>query len=186
MSMLQIAHRQALNHQLFEATVRNARQCADLEPTLSFYTDIEVHFAHQAVFDCLRDMGCLVDWWPHASAIHPIPPGLCNVGDMAVLNIREHPVLLRVLSFKAGQRIVLALGLDVAPILLELSVSHSCPESCRVRLALETPVVSGLWGTSRQRVWLRILGARAGAALARHLRQSPRLADSVFSKLISG
>ena len=93
------------------------------------------------MFDCLRDLSCLVHWWPRAKSIQPLPPGLCNVGDMAVFSLRKSDALLRVLIFKPGKRMVLALDLQHGLVLLDLSV-HGDDQQCRLQFRLETPLSS--------------------------------------------
>jgi len=179
MSIMQTAHREFSYSKLFNGTAKFARASAQVDDMLSHQSTINLPCQAQAVFECLRDMGCLVHWWPKASSLHPIPPGLCNVGDMAVLEVRGEPVLLRVLSFKPGKRILLVLGMARAPVLLDLSVStkHGL---CAVQLKLETPYTHGQLASARQWLWLRLLGASAAAGLNRHLRGSQRLALTNF------
>ena len=175
MPILQTAHRDFTTSKLFDSSAKAARASVALDDMLRFQTEICLPYSEHAVFDCLRDMGCLLHWWPKARSLCPIPPGLCNVGDMAVLDVRSESVLLRVLAFKPGKRILLAIGLSHAPVLLDLSVSTSLEHTCCVRLMLETPQGHGHLASARQWIWLRLLGASAAAALDRHLRVSPRL-----------
>lgn len=174
MSILQTAHREFSYCKLFDGSAKTARASAELDDMLCFQNTISLPYGELAVFNCLRDLGCLVQWWPKATSLSPIPPGLCDVGDMAVLNVRGAAVLLRVLSFKPGKRILLALGMPRAPVLLDLSVSEN-QRHCTVKLKLETPGAQGQLASSRQWVWLRLLGASAAAGLDRHLRGSPNL-----------
>ena len=180
MTILLTAHRDFSTNKLFASTARIARASVALEDMLCFQTEISLPYGEQAVFDCLRDLGCLVHWWPRAIALSPIPPGLCNVGDMAVLSVRGEAVLLRVLSFKPGKRILLALALAYSPVVLDLSVSAKAG-NCGVQLNLETPFARGQLASARQSIWLRLLGTSAAAGLDRHLRASPRLVGANVS-----
>ncbi len=180
MSLHQSAHRDFSSSNLFNGTARTARACAEVTDMLCFKSELSMPYAGAAVFDCLRDLGCLVHWWPNASALTPIPPGLCNVGDMAVLNVRGESALLRVLCFKPGKRILLALGLPQAPVFLQLSVRELPDQACQVLLKLETPITHSQFASAKSWLWLRLLGARASSGLDRHLRASPRM-DVAFA-----
>jgi hypothetical protein len=175
MSLHQSAHRDFSSAKLFNGSARTAMACVEVTDMLCFKSELSLPYAGAAVFNCLRDLGCLVDWWPNARALTPFPPGLCNVGDMAVLNIRGESVLLRVLCFKPGKRILLALGLRQAPVFLELFVSQPLALGCTVMLKLETPITHSQFASAKSWLWLRLLGARASAGLDRHLRVSPRM-----------
>jgi hypothetical protein len=179
MTMLQLAQRRPIEHKIFDAHVRQARELIELAETHSFHAHIKLGFASEAVFNCLRDLACLLDWWPHARALHPIPPGLCKVGDMGILQVGQHFGLLRVLAFKPGKRIFLALSLSLAPVLLELSVLPApavCgSQCCSVRVGLESPCMPNARNHVRRQRWLEILGAKAERALHAHLLRSSRL-----------
>lgn len=170
--MFQIARNEQLHSSLFMATARAARACVAGEDLHRVRRTIDLALDPQSVFDCLRNLGCLVDWWPHARALHPIPPGLCTVGDMAVLELRRQRALLRVLVYKPGQRILLVLGLESAPVLIDLSVHATSAGACRVGLQLETPIAANRWSSGRRCVWLSALASRAAQSLGVHLQRS--------------
>jgi hypothetical protein len=132
-------------------------------------TLLDVAASRQRVFDCLRNLGCLCRWWPHARALYPEPPGLCDVGDIAVLQLTDGPALLKVLCFQPGRRIVLSLHRPGLPLLLELSVGGDQSHS-QIRLQLEVERRSGAIASARQAFWLSLLSRRAAASLRRHLR----------------
>ena len=159
---------------VFCTCARSARnQTGNLEMHC-FQTNLALPFASANVFDCLRDLSCLLHWWPQAKSIQPLPPGLCNVGDMAVFSLRKSDALLRVLIFKPGKRMVLALDLQHGLVLLDLSV-HGDDQQCRLQFRLETPLSSQGMRERRQWLWLRTLGACASVGLERHLRRSERV-----------
>ena len=97
---------------VFCTCARSARNHTGSLEMQCFQLTLALPFASANVFDCLRDLSCLVHWWPHAKSIQPLPPGLCNVGDMAIFSLTKSDALLRVLIFKPGKRMVLALGLE--------------------------------------------------------------------------
>ncbi len=167
---------------VFCTCARTARTTTSSMDMHCFALTLALPYASENVFDCLRDLSCLVHWWPHAQSMHPLPPGLCNVGDMAVLRLRHSDALLRVLVFKPGKRMVLALGLPQGLVLLDLAVSGT-GAACELRFRLETPRSHSPLRELRQWLWLRTLGARAAAAMQRHLRSSDRM---VVAALNSG
>ncbi len=167
---------------VFCTCARHAREHTGNLDMHCFQLTLALPFASANVFDCLRDLSCLVHWWPHAKSIQPLPPGLCNVGDMAIFSLTKSDALLRVLIFKPGKRMVLALGLEPGLVLLDLSVKgdgESCggkaQESCELQFRLETPRSGQPIRELRQWLWLRTLGARAAAGMERHLRNSERV-----------
>ena len=123
---------------VFCTSPHNARADTDSLDMHCFQLTLALPFASENVFDCLRDLSCLVHWWPQAQSIQPLPPGLCNVGDMAIFKLRKSDALIRVLIFKPGKRMVLAFGLEQGLVLLDLSVSGD-GEKCEVKFRLETP-----------------------------------------------
>ena len=159
---------------IFCTCARNARDQTGSLEMHCFHLTLALPFASTNVFDCLRDLSCLVHWWPQAKSIQPLPPGLCNVGDMAIFSLAKSDALLRVLIFKPGKRMVLALGLQPGLVLLDLSV-HGSGDSCELQFRLETPRSGEPLRELRQSLWLRTLGARAAAGMERHLRASERV-----------
>lgn len=158
---------------VFCTCARSARNQTDCLEMHCFQLTLALPFASGNVFDCLRDLSCLVQWWPQAKSIQPLPPGLCNVGDMAIFSLRKSEALLRVLIFKPGKRMVLALGLSQGLVLLDLSVRGS-GKQCELQFRLETPHSGQPLRELRQWLWLRTLGASAAAGLEQHLRSSER------------
>lgn len=132
-------------------------------------TSIEIAAPPQRVFNCLRNLGCLCRWWPRARALYPEPPGLCDVGDMAVLQLSDGPALLKVLCFQPGRRIVLSLRQPGQALLLDLGVTGGEAHS-RIRLQLEIERCTGAIASARQAFWLSLLSRRAAGGLRRHLR----------------
>ena len=159
---------------VFCTCARHARDHTGSLDMHCFQLTLKLPFACSNVFDCLRDLSCLLHWWPQAKSIQPLPPGLCNVGDMAVFSLTKSDALLRVLIFKPGKRMVLALGLEAGLVLLDLSVRGQ-EESCELQFRLETPRSGQPLRELRQGLWLRTLGARAAAGMERHLRSSERV-----------
>ena len=159
---------------VFCTCARNARDHTGSLDMHCFQLTLALPFASRNVFDCLRDLSCLVHWWPQAKSIQPLPPGLCNVGDMAIFSLNKNDALLRVLIFKPGKRMVLALGLKPGLVLLDLSVRGQ-GEHCELQFRLETPRSAQPLRELRQGLWLRTLGARAAAGMERHLRSSERV-----------
>ncbi len=141
-------------------------------------TSIEIAAPTQRVFACLRNLGCLCRWWPRAVALHPQPPGLCNVGDIALLQLKDGPTLLKVLCYQPDRRIVLSLHRPGLPLLLEISVDRSqraakdataAVQGSRIRLQLEVERRSGAIASARQAFWLSLLSRRAASGLRQHL-----------------
>lgn len=141
---------------------------------MGYQATISLVHAASAVFDCLRNLRCLCDWWPGASRLQPLPPGLCGVGDCGILHVDGDDALLKVLAFKPGSRLILTLALARAPLLLDLTVT-TLQAASRVRLKLEIPTPLNPLRQQSDALWLRLKGDRAAAALAAHLRQSPRV-----------
>jgi hypothetical protein len=148
---------------------------AGLEP-MEFSASITLLSPPAQVFDCLRNLRCLCDWWPGASRLQPLPPGLCGVGDCGLLLVDGEEVLLKVLAFKPGCRLILSLVLARAPLLMDLTVA-SVEAACRVQLQLEIPTPLNHFRQRGDALWLKLTGHRAAAALEAHLRQSPRITD---------
>lgn len=166
---------------IFMRCVRTAQQRLSSDMRQHYRTHIDIPHARQRVFDCLRDLSCLRHWWPHASSIEALPGGLCGVGDFGVLHVRDEAVLLRVLVFKPGRRIVLALRFERGSILLDLAClepSDPTGSGCTVRLSLESIAPLSQLNTLRYSNWMSSLGAFAAEGLGRHLIHSPNMRAS--------
>lgn len=160
---------------VFMRCVRAAQQRLNSDARQQYSTQIDTPFARQRVFDCLRDLSCLRHWWPHARAIEALPGGLSGVGDFGILHVRDEAVLLRVLVFKPGHRMVLAMRFTRGSILLDLSCLDQQNQGCTVRLCLESIVPVSQRHSLRYSAWMSALGAYAAEALNRHLHESPNV-----------
>lgn len=178
---------------VFLSSARDARAHTESLEMHCFQAHIELPGSHERVFNCLRDLTCLMHWWPHAQSLRPLPPGLCNVGDMAILRARQDNALLRVLAFKPGRRMVLAIGFKQGLVVLDLAVRQvdaGCKNPaqvaqsevaanqplCQVQFRVETPQNANSPRSARLGLWLGVLGSRAVAALEQHLLVLPRVA----------
>jgi hypothetical protein len=123
------------------------------------------------VFDCLRNLRCLACWWPQARDIVALPPGLYGTGDVAVLKLRGENVVVLVIAYKPGRRIVLALRKERSRLLLDLRVRADA-SSTTLELALDTPRAQSFIAQSVQQLRLRLLCREAATRLERHLRAS--------------
>jgi hypothetical protein len=139
-------------------------------------TSIDIAAPAHRVFACLRNLGCLCRWWPRAVALHPQPPGLCNVGDIALLQLSDGPALLKVLCYQPDRRIVLSLHRPGLPLLLEIGVERGkrgaadgTGEASQIRLQLEVERRNGAIASARQAFWLSLLSRRAASGLRQHL-----------------
>jgi hypothetical protein len=159
--------------------LRSAREAIERCERLQWSASFALTSAtRESAFDCLRDLGCLPHWWPGARAIAPLPPGLCQPGDSAVLETRDGAVLLRVLSYRPRGRLVLALVEPDATLLL-VDLALTCNSAgTEVRLGLETPRPTAALAATRAAVRLRLIGLQAAAALELHLAASPRHAGT--------
>jgi hypothetical protein len=155
--------------------LRSARQAIERCERLQWSASFTLAGAtRESAFECLRDLGCLPHWWPGARAIAPLPPGLCQPGDSAVLETRDGAVLLRVLSYRPRRRLVLALvEPDATLLLVDLALICNATGT-EVRLGLETPRPALVLAATRAAVRLRLIGQQAAAALELHLTASPR------------
>lgn len=160
---------------VFMRCVRAAQERLNNDGRQQYSTHIDTPFARQRVFDCLRDLSCLRHWWPHARSIEALPGGLCGVGDFGVLHVRDEAVLLRVLVFKPGHRMVLALRFARGSILLDLSCIDQPGGGCTVRLRLESIAPASQLNSLRYSTWMSSLGAFAAQGLSRHLHESPNV-----------
>lgn len=128
-------------------------------------------FPARQVFERLRDLGALADWWPEATAIAAAPPGVYGAGDVAVLYLGLEPASVRVIAYKPGRRIVLAMQMLRQRLLIDLRISGD-HDSTRIDLSIETPRASTFLAQTLQGLRLGSLCRRAGQRLTRSLGQS--------------
>lgn len=131
-------------------------------------------FAPERVFDCVRNLGCLVHWWPGARGIVATPPGVYAAGDVALLQLAREAVAVRVIAYKPGRRIVLSMQYECRRLLVDLSVQGNEAGSV-VRLSIEAPRESNWLAAKLQALRLRSVCRTAAARLVLHLRNSPVL-----------
>ncbi len=114
-------------------------------------------------FECLRNLNCLVHWWPRAVSVRPLPPGIFGVGDMGILELARGSAWFRVMRYVPNRRLLLALvnRRDVLAIELRWVAQN------RLDLVLEAP--RRRYGLFWQSLWLRAMCIRAARALKRHL-----------------
>jgi hypothetical protein len=139
--------------------------------------------AQPRVFDCLRNLGCLADWWPGARAIVALPPGVYAAGDVAVLELAKNERIgLRVIAYKPGRRIVIGFVHERRRLLVDLRVGGDL-DSATVTLSIETPRPASLLAQTLQGLRLRRLCRQAAQALERHLLASPTVAGPALAPL---
>lgn len=132
-----------------------------------------------SVFDCVRNLGCLVHWWPGAISIIALPPGVYSAGDVAVITLRDFNVAVRVIAFKPDRRIVLSFAQKDGHLLVDLRV-RSSNAGCVLTLSLETARATGPLSHFFQCRRLRRLCHKAAEQLAQHLRSSPVTAGTTM------
>ena len=144
------------------------------------HAQLQLPFASAQVFDCLRNLACLADWWPGATGIAALPPGVYGTGDVALLRLGRDHATVRVLAYKPGRRIVLSVQWPRQRVLVDLRVRGDATTT-QVDLSIESPRASTLLAQTLQGLRLRALCRGARERLERHLRQSPRVTttDSV-------
>jgi len=138
---------------------------------LAWSRTIELPEGPAAVMDCLRHLGCLVDWWPGACSVRPLPGGLCQPGDEGLLETETEDLLLRVLAFRP-RRLVLALAGRKTLTVVDFALREvAC--GCALTLRFERPApgwpLADQWAARR----LAAFGTRAAARLEWHLRHRP-------------
>lgn len=156
-------------------TIRQSARsaCAALAEAdlLAWSHSIELPEGPAAVMDCLRRLGCLVDWWPGARVLRPPAGGLCQAGDMGLLETGTEDLLLRVLAFRP-RRLVLALAGRRTLTVVDLTLREAA-SGCALTLRLERPApgwpLADQWAARR----LASFAIRAAAQLERHLRDRP-------------
>jgi hypothetical protein len=149
-------------------TTRAALAEADL---LAWSRTIDLPAGPAAVMDCLRRLGCLLDWWPGARAIRPLSAGLCQPGDMGLVETESEDLLLRVLAYRP-RRLVLALAGRRNLTVVDLALRES-DGGCELTVRFERPApgwpLADQWTARR----LAAFGARAATRLEWHVRQRP-------------
>ena len=148
---------------------RSAEGLRDSGDWLTLDRQLLLACPRERAFACLRNLACLPRWWPQAEDLHPLPPGLCQRGDLACLTWRGQPTLLKVLDFQPDSRIVLSLRQPADILLLDLWL-RPIAEGCRLRLRLETLRADGMLGSTRQALRLGRLLQQASARLRTHLQ----------------
>lgn len=146
-----------------------AREGAAQADWLSLERSLRLSCQQQRVFACLRNLACLCRWWPQAEQLQPLPPGLCQPGDLAWLQWRGRATLLKVLDYQPDRRIVLSLRPPDDILLLDLQL-RSMADGCHLRLRLETARREGLLAGTQQALSLTRLLDRASRRLEAHLR----------------
>jgi len=142
-----------------------------LEPVARAACQLQLTQSTTRVFDCLRDLRCLAHWWPGARDIVSLPPGLYGAGDVAVLKLRQENVVVLVLAYKPGSRIVLALRKPRSRLLLDLRVRCAAAGTL-LDLVIETPRAPSFLAQTVRQLRLRLLCREAAARIERHLRTS--------------
>jgi hypothetical protein len=136
---------------------------------------IELPEGPAAVMDCLRRLGCIADWWPGATSVRPLAGGLCQPGDVGLLETEAEALLLRVLAFRP-RRLVLALAGRRTLTVVDVAL-RTAGEGCEVTLRFERPApgwpVADQWAARR----LSAFGSKAAARMEWHLRQRAVSAD---------
>ncbi len=117
------------------------------------------------VFDCLRNLECLADWWPRAIRVRSLPPGVFGVGDMGIVELTHDTAWFRVMHYKPDRRLVLALVSRKDVLLIDLRWH----EPDKLELVLEAPRRGRRFGAFWQSLWLKLLCVRASRALEKHL-----------------
>lgn len=164
----------------FERTPVPHARCPD---SVAFaFTELVLPFAHECVFDCLRNLGCLVHWWPGARGILAVPPGVYSAGDVALLQLERGSLVVRVIAYKPGRRIVLSLQQERRHWLVDLRV-RALGERCALRMTFEAPREANWLSYTLQGLRLRALCRNAAEQLAHHLRNSPVVVGPLRSTL---
>lgn len=159
----------------FRQSARRARAALSDAELVAWSRTIDLPEGPAVVMDCLRRMGCLVDWWPGAWAIRPVAGGLCQVGDIGYLEAHPEDLMIRVLAFRR-HRLVLALAGVRALTVVDLVLRRSAT-GCELGIRFERPAPgwpgADAWAARR----LANFGARAAARLEWHLRERMRPHD---------
>ena len=135
---------------------------------LAWSRTIQLPEGPAAVMDCLRRLGCLVDWWPGAWSVRPLSGGLCQPGDVGLLETEAEDLLLRVLTFRP-RRLVLALAGRKSLTVVDFAL-REVAAGCELVLRFERPApgwpLADQWAARR----LSAFGTKAAARLEWHLR----------------
>lgn len=158
-----------LSHRPLSHPPLMAGEGAEQSDWLSLERSLRLSCQRQRAFACLRNLACLCRWWPQATKLQPLPPGLCQRGDLAWLQWRGRATLLKVLDYQPDRRIVLSLRPPDDILLLDMQL-HSTLDGCRLRLRLETARRDGLLAGTQQALCLTRLLERASRQLEAHLR----------------
>ncbi len=152
-------------------SARSARAALAEADLLAWSRTIELPESPTAVMECLRRLGCLIDWWPGASSVRPLPAGLCQPGDIGLLETDTEALYLRVLAFRP-RRLVLALAGRKNLTVVDFALRESAT-GCRLHVRFERPApawsLADSWAARR----LAAFGMRAAARLEWHLRHRP-------------
>lgn len=151
---------------------RSTIHAACPEAVLCAQSRIPLPFASNRVFDGLRNLARLADWWPGATGIDALPPGVYGAGDAALLRLGPERAGVHVIAYKPGRRIVLSMLLPSGRVLVDLRVRGD-ETATTLSLAIESPRAPNLLAQTLQGLRLRKLCRDAGVRLERHLRQSP-------------
>ncbi|MCC6561732.1 MAG: hypothetical protein IT478_10265 [Xanthomonadales bacterium] len=131
--------------------------------------EVMVPLAADGVFDALRNLACMVDWWPGAREMVALPPGAYAAGDVALLRCDCGDIVVYVIAFKAGRRIVLSLQHECRKRwLVDLRV-RTCGVGCTVRLSIEALRAPGWLGAHLQGMRLGRVCRTAIEQLGRYL-----------------
>jgi hypothetical protein len=153
--------------------LRSTIHAACPESVCCAQAQLELPFATAQVFDCLRNLACLADWWPGARGIVASPPGVYGAGDTALLQLGADYATVHVIAYKPGRRIVLSVQWPRQRVLVDLRVRGDA-DTTQVDLSIESPRAATLLAQTLQGLRLRALCRGARDRLERHLRQSPR------------
>ncbi len=157
--------------------IRSTIHAACPESVCCAQTQLQLPFASTQVFDCLRNLACLADWWPGASGIVASPPGVYGAGDAALLWLGLDSATVHVIAYKPGRRIVLSVQSPRQRVLVDLRVRGDAGTT-RIDLSIESPRASTLLAQTLQGLRLRAWCRGARDRLERHLRQSPRVSTT--------
>lgn len=156
-------------------SARSARAALAEAELLAWSRTLALPDGPVAVMDCLRRLGCLLDWWPGAWSLRPLAGGLCQPGDMGLLETAAEDLLLRVLAHRP-RRLVLALAGRKTLTVVDFTLRES-GGGCELTVRFERPApgwpLADQWTARR----LAAFGARAAARLEWHLRQRSAAAN---------
>jgi hypothetical protein len=146
--------------------IRTHARCPDSVSTA--HAHISFALDRQRVMACLRNLGCLVDWWPGARRMVALPPGVYAAGDLAILELEREVIGVRVIAYKPERRIVLSLQRESGLLLLDLRVRDDAV-GVTIDLTLEAARAPTMLAQTLQGIRLRALCRQASERLSRHL-----------------